>query len=195
MDQQQTQRIQGAAEQLTDSTQQVFRTMADRAVSLQESNLKLTQNFFQNWIEQVNNRAQVTREATQTLREQSQRQRVAIDTLSNEGTNVYSDFLNSALGFYQEALNTATQVAQQNMQQGAEATQQAMEATSQSAKQAIEATSQSAQQSTQAAKQAAQENAETTKQAAQQNGETANQAAQQNGETTKQRSSKATSNS
>ena len=149
MDKQQTQRIEQSAEQLTTSTQQVFRTLADRTVSLQESNLRLTQSFFQNWIEQVNNQAQVTREATQTLHDQGQRQREAIDTLSQEGTNVYSEFLNSALGFYQEALNTATQVAQQNMQQGAEATQQAVQAASQAAQQATQATSENGQQGAQ----------------------------------------------
>ena len=46
MDQRQTQNINQAAEQFTDSTQQAFRTLADRTVSLQESNLRLTQNFF-----------------------------------------------------------------------------------------------------------------------------------------------------
>src|SRR4028118_267759 len=52
--QQQEQEQPGAAlEQLTDATRQSFRTMVDRTVSLQESNLKLTQNFFQNWIEQL----------------------------------------------------------------------------------------------------------------------------------------------
>ena len=51
--------------------------------------------------------------------DQGQRQREAIDTLSQEATNAYSEFLNSALGFYQNALSTATQVGQQNMEQAA----------------------------------------------------------------------------
>ena len=55
MDQQRAQNINQAAEQLTDSTQQAFRTLADRTVALQESNLRLTQNFLENWREQVNN--------------------------------------------------------------------------------------------------------------------------------------------
>ena len=63
MDQQQKQNMNQAAEQLTDSTQQAFRMLADRTVSIQESNLRLTQNFFNNWIEQANNQAQGTREA------------------------------------------------------------------------------------------------------------------------------------
>src|SRR5918998_3978792 len=125
MDEQQKQNINQAAEQFIDSTQQAFRMLADRTVSLQESNLKLTQNFFNNWIEQVNNLTQGTREASQNLQEQGQRQREAFETLSEEGTNAYSEFLNSALSFYQESLNAATQVGQQNLQQGAQATQQA----------------------------------------------------------------------
>src|SRR5919199_308499 len=128
MDEQQMQNVNQAAEQWTESTQQVVRTLADRTVSLQESNLRLTQNFFQNWIEQVNNRTQGIREATQGLAEQGQRQREATETLSQEGTNAYSEFLNSAMSFYQEALNTATQVGQQNLQQGAQATQQGLQA-------------------------------------------------------------------
>ncbi|MCA1729341.1 MAG: hypothetical protein LC751_08015, partial [Actinobacteria bacterium] len=102
MDQQQKQNINQASEQLTDSTQQAFQTLADRTVALQESNLRLSQNFFKNWIEQVNNQAQGTRQATQNLRDQGQQQREAIETLSQEATNAYSEFLNSALSFYQE---------------------------------------------------------------------------------------------
>ena len=90
MDEQQKQNINQAAEQFTESSQQVVRTLADRTVSLQESNLRLTQNFLENWMEQVNNLTQGTREATQNLAEQGQRQREAVETLSEEGTNAYS---------------------------------------------------------------------------------------------------------
>jgi len=152
MDEQQKQNVNQAAEQWTDSSQQVFRTMADRTVARQESNLRLTQNFFQNWIEQVNNQAQSTREAVQNLRDQGQRQREAVETLSQEATNTYSKFLNSALSFYQNALSTATQVSQQNIQQGAQATQQSVQA-------GVQAASQSAQQGARGAEQIAQEDA------------------------------------
>ena len=157
MDEQQKQNVNQAVEQLTDSTQQAFRTLADRTVALQESNLRLTQNFFENWIEQVNNRAQGIRKATQGLQEQGQRQREVFETLSEEGTNAYSEFLNSAMSFYQEALSTAAQVGQQNLQQGAQATQQIMEATSQAGQQAVQAASENGQQGASAANQSAQQ--------------------------------------
>src|SRR4028118_1649181 len=59
-----------AVEQLTDATRQSFQTLADRTVALGETNLRLTQNFFNNWIEQVNSLTQGTREATENLQEQ-----------------------------------------------------------------------------------------------------------------------------
>jgi DNA-binding ferritin-like protein len=128
MDEQQKQNITQVAEQLTDSTQQAFRTLAERTVALQESNLKLTQNFVQNWIEQVHNRAQGIREATHTLQEQGQRQREAVETLSQEATNAYSEFLNSALSFYQETLYTTARIAQGNVQVTSQSVQQTAQA-------------------------------------------------------------------
>jgi CRISPR/Cas system CMR subunit Cmr6 (Cas7 group RAMP superfamily) len=127
VDQQQTQNINQAMEQLADSAQQSFQMLADRTVRVQERSLMLTLNFFQNRIEQVHNQAQATREATQDLQEQSQSQREAFDTLSQEATNVYSEFLDSALSFYQEAMSRAMQLAQGNMQQAAQVIQQSVQ--------------------------------------------------------------------
>jgi hypothetical protein len=172
MDQHQKQNANQAVEQFTDSTHQAFRTIADRTVSLQESKFRLTQNFFHNWIEQVNNQAQGTREAAQYMRDQGQRQREAIETLSQEATNAYTESLNSALGFYQQTLSTARQVAQQNIQQVAQATQQGMQA-------GVQAVSQAGQQAMEATGQATQQGAQATSQAAQQGAQAANQAAQQ----------------
>ncbi len=169
---QQTQNINQAAEQLTDATQQAFRILADRTVALQESNLRLTQNSFKNWIEQLNNQAQGTRQAVQNLRDQGQRQREAVETLSQEATNTYSEFLNSAVGFYQNAVGTATQVAQQNMQQGVQATQQSVQA-------GVQAASQTAQQATDVANEAGQQGAQAASQAAQQATQGAEQGAQE----------------
>jgi hypothetical protein len=146
VDQQQTQNINQAMEQLADSAQHSFQMLAARTVRVQERNLMLTQTFFQNWIEQVHNQAQATRGATQDLQEQGQRQREAFETLSEEASNVYSEYLDSALSFYQEGMSTASQVAQGNLQNAARATQQGMQAASQASQQTVEAASQAVQQ-------------------------------------------------
>jgi hypothetical protein len=165
---QQTQNINQAAEQLTDATQQAFRTLADTTVTLQESNLRLTQSFYKSWIEQLNHQAQGTREVVQNLRLQGQRQREAVGTLSQEATNTYSEFLNSALGFYQNALGTVTQVAQQNMQQGVQTTEQSVQATEQSVQVAVQPASQTAQRATDVANEAGQQGEHAANQVAQQ---------------------------
>jgi hypothetical protein len=179
VDQQRTQNVNQAMEQLADSAQQSFQMLADRTVRVQQRNLLLTQSFFQNWIEQVNNQAEGTRDATQNLQEQGQRQREAFETLSQEATNAYSEYLNSALSFYQEAMSTAAQVAQSNVQNAAQFTQQGVQATSQAAQQSVQATSQAAQQGVQAAAQVSQQAAQAGVQSAQQGAEAANQSAQQ----------------
>jgi uncharacterized protein (DUF433 family) len=167
VDQQRAQNINQAMEQLTDSAQQSFQMLADRTVRVQERNLMLTQSFFQNWIEQVHNQAEGTRDAAQDLQEQSQRQREAFETLSQEATNAYSEYLNSALAFYQEAMSTASQVAQGNMQNAAQFTQQGMQAASQAGQQAVQAASQAAQQGAESANQSAQQGARGGEQVAQ----------------------------
>ena len=169
---QQTQNINQAAEQLTDATQQAFRILAERTVALQESNLRFTENFYKNWIEQLNNQAQGTRQAVQNLRDQGQRQREALETLSQGAANTYSELLNSAVGFYQNAGGTAMQVAQQNMQQGVQATQQSVQA-------GVQAASQTAQQATDVANEAGQQGVQAANQAAQQATRGAEQVAQE----------------
>ncbi|CAA9454316.1 MAG: hypothetical protein AVDCRST_MAG14-1360 [uncultured Rubrobacteraceae bacterium] len=171
MDQQQAQNINQASEELTDSARQAFQMLADRTVSLQESNLRLTQEFFQNWVQQLQSQTEGNQQAAQTIQEQSERQQQALQTLTQESTNAYSEFLNSALSFYQETLRSATQVAQNNMQAASQATQQGVQAAGQAAQQGVQAASQAASQSAQAATQATQQSAETANQTAQQNAE------------------------
>ena len=67
MDQQQAQNINQASEELTDSARQAFQMLADRTVSLQESNLRLTQDFFQNWIQTLQSQTGGNLQAAQTV--------------------------------------------------------------------------------------------------------------------------------
>ena len=100
--------IEPAMQQMTDSMQQSFRTLADRVVQFQESNATLAQNFFQTFVEQLQNQGQGTQQATQDLRQ-------AFERLTEESVNAYNDFLNSSLAFYQEALSSSTQAFQQGI--------------------------------------------------------------------------------
>ena len=156
-----------AAREWTEAVKNSFQTLADRTVTLQESNLKLTQNFFQQFVEQLRSQAEGNRQVTQTLQQQGQRQQQAFETLASESANAYSDFLNSALSFYQQTLQQATEVAQGNLQQVGQVAQQGIQASSRAAQSTTQAATQAGQQNAQAANQAAQESADAAGQAAQ----------------------------
>ncbi len=92
-----------AAQEWTEALKTSFQALADQAVNLQESNLRLMQSFFQQFVEQLRSNSE-----WQQRGEESQR---AFETLAEESANAYSDYLNSALSFYQQTMSQATQVA------------------------------------------------------------------------------------
>ena len=173
MDQQQQQNVNRSAREWTEAVKNSFQTLAGRTVTLQESNLKLTQNFFQQFVEQLRGQMQSNQQDLETF------QRQAFETLASESANAYSDFLSSALSFYEQALQQAAQVAQSNMQTAGQVTQGGIQAAGQGAQQSTQAAMQVAQQSTQAAIQIARSSVpKSAKQIARDNKEAAIQAAQ-----------------
>ena len=139
MDQQQQQNVNQAAQEWTEAVRQSFQTLADRTVNLQESNLKLTQNFFQQFVEQLQSQTQGIQQVTQTLQQQ------AFEALAQESAKTYSDFLGSALSFYQQTMSQATQGAWVNMQAAEQVAQQGVQAASQAAQSSMQAAQQTMQ--------------------------------------------------
>jgi hypothetical protein len=128
MDQQQMQRMNQAAEQLTDASQQSFRVLVERTVELGESNLKITQNFFQSLSEHLKDQAQANQNLAQGLNEQARTQSEAFQALTQESVNAYEDLLFNFA--YQKAVGTATQVALNALQSSTQTMQQSMRAAS-----------------------------------------------------------------
>ncbi len=138
MDQQQPQNINRAAQEWTEAVRQSFQALADRTVTLQETNLKLTQNFFHQFVEQL--------QSNPEWQQRGEEQQQAFETLAEESANAYSDFLTSALSLYQQTLQRATQAAQSNLQTAGQVTQQGVQAASQAAQQGVVASGRVAQQ-------------------------------------------------
>ena len=108
--------IEPTVQQMTDSMQQSFQTLTDRVVAFQLSNAQLAQNFFQNFVEQLQNQAQGAEQVTEDLWQQGDQQRQAFETLAQASIDAYNDFLNSSLSFYQETLSSYQQAFRQGMQ-------------------------------------------------------------------------------
>jgi hypothetical protein len=73
--------------------------VADRSVSAQELNAELTQQFFNQTINNLRTQAEENRQMTQQLADQQQRQADATRTIAQESVGAYMEFLNSIFSF------------------------------------------------------------------------------------------------
>lgn len=104
MDEQQRRRVNEAAEQFANAIMESQRTMAQRGVSLQEMNAQLTQQFFNNLIDNLRMMTEERRGASQELVDQIRRAQEAARTLTQESAGVYAEFMNALLAMSQGAL-------------------------------------------------------------------------------------------
>jgi uncharacterized MAPEG superfamily protein len=113
MDQQQQQQVNEAAEKFAEAVRESYQTVADRAVSAQQLNAELTQNFFNSVINNLRSQAESNRQMTQDLQGQQERQREATQSLTQESVGAYMDFVNSMFSYYQGTVEQAGRQAQQ----------------------------------------------------------------------------------
>ena len=105
--QQQQKQINEAAENFADAVKESYQTVADRTVSAQELNAQLSENFFNQVINNLHTQAGQNREMTQKLADQQQRTREATQVLTEESVDAYMDFLDSAFSYWQGGLQAA----------------------------------------------------------------------------------------
>jgi hypothetical protein len=98
MDEQQ-QRVNEAAEQFADAVRASFQAVSERGASAQELNAELTQQFFNTVIGNLRTQAEDTRQMTQQLADQQQRQAEATRTIAQESVGAYMEFLYSIFSF------------------------------------------------------------------------------------------------
>jgi hypothetical protein len=100
-DTKQQKQIDEAAEKFAGAVKESYQTVAERAVSAQELNAQVTENFFNQVIHNLRTRAEQNREMTQKLADQQQRGVEAAQQLTQESIGAYMDFLNSTFSFAQ----------------------------------------------------------------------------------------------
>ena len=113
MDEQQQQRVNQAAEEFTNALVESFRIASERGVDAQEQNARLTEDFFNRTIENLRSQAEGTREVSQQLADQQQRQVEAAQTLTQETVGAYMDFVNSMFTFGQRGAQEAQRGAEE----------------------------------------------------------------------------------
>jgi hypothetical protein len=101
MAEQQQQRINQAAQQFTEALVESFRAVSERGAAAQEQGAQLTQDFFNQVIENLRAQGEDTRQMGQ------QRAAEAGQTLTRESVDAYMDFVNSMFSFYQGSVEAA----------------------------------------------------------------------------------------
>jgi hypothetical protein len=99
-----------AAERLTKTTGDSYKTVVDHTVALQERNLKFWQAAFDGAVREIRGQAESNRELTQELVDRAEGQRDAFRTLFEESVDAYMDLAYAPFSYYKEGLETARNV-------------------------------------------------------------------------------------
>src|SRR5215212_11355272 len=121
MDDQQTRKVDEAAQQFSEALVESYRTTAGRTVSAQEHNAQLTQNFFNGVINNLRTQAEANRGMIQELANQQQRQQEASRALAQESASAYMEFLDSMFFFYRRSAQEAETDAEETQSSAGEA--------------------------------------------------------------------------
>src|SRR5215210_2424469 len=113
MDEKQQRQVNEAAQKFAESLSEAYRAVAGRAVSAQQLNTQLTQDFCNGVINNLRTQAENNQALAEDLIEQQRKQQEASQTLTQESVNAYMDFLNSVFSLPRETAKTAGRAARE----------------------------------------------------------------------------------
>jgi nuclear transport factor 2 (NTF2) superfamily protein len=93
-----------AAERLDAAARESYRAAVDHAFEMQKDGMKLSRAFFENWVETLEEGAEINRRALQDLQRLAAEQRQVFYGLSQESLDAYDGFLDS-LRLYEEEIS------------------------------------------------------------------------------------------
>ncbi len=91
-----------AAEKLDAATRESYRAAVDHAFELQKDGMKLSRAFFQNWVQTLEEGAEINRRALEDLRRIATEQRQVFYGLSRDSLDAYDGFLDSLKQYEEE---------------------------------------------------------------------------------------------
>ncbi len=113
--QQQQRRVDEAAEKFADALRDSYRAVADRTVSARELNVRLTQEFFNNVINNLRTQAESNREIARQLADEQRLQQESVQSFVRESVSAYENFLHSLFSYHRESLQTAEEATRGRM--------------------------------------------------------------------------------
>jgi MoxR-like ATPase len=104
VDERDVRRNREAAERLDEITREGYRTAVDQAFEAQKTGMRLSRRFFENWVETLDDHAELNRRTFGNLQELVEEQREVFRELSRQSGDAYDGFLDS-LDVYQEEIS------------------------------------------------------------------------------------------
>ena len=104
MDERDAKRARDASEDLDRLTRESYKAAVDRAFDAQKSGMRLSRRFFENWVETMEDQAELNRRTLGGLQELVREQQEVFRALSRDSVDAYDGFLDS-LDAYEEEIS------------------------------------------------------------------------------------------
>ena len=105
MDERDARRNREASERLDRLTREGYRAAVDQAFDAQKSSMRLSRRFFENWVETLDDPAELNRRTLASLQELAREQREVFRELSRESIDSYDGFLDSLDAYEKDISN------------------------------------------------------------------------------------------
>ncbi len=102
MDERKADRTRDAAGELEEATRESYKAAVDHAFEVQKGGMRLSRRFFENWVETLEDQADLNRRTLEGLRELARAQSEVFDELSRESLDAYDGFLDSLSDYHEE---------------------------------------------------------------------------------------------
>ncbi len=105
MDERDARRNREASERLDRHTREGYKTAVDQAFEAQKSSMRLSRRFFENWVETLDDQAELNRRTLGSLQQLVREQSEVFRELSRESVDAYDGFLNSLHAYEEDISN------------------------------------------------------------------------------------------
>ena len=102
MDEKDQERARDAAEEMERIARESYRAAVDRAFDVQKSSMRLSRRFFEDWIETLEDHAELNRRTMRGLTDLIREQREVFREMSRESRGAYDGFVDSLSAYYAE---------------------------------------------------------------------------------------------
>ena len=102
MDEKGANRAGEAAQEMERLARESYRAAVDHAFDVQKSGMRISRRFFENWLETLEDHAEINRRTMRSLTELVQEQREVFRVMARESLYAYDGFVDSLASYHEE---------------------------------------------------------------------------------------------